>query len=271
MSDQLINQRGLFSEGYGLIPKKIMKMTDLSIEAKAIFAFFMSYSGAGATSFPSVDTIITFLGISENRFYKYRNELIEKNLLVVKERYKEGKRTSNLYEINFNEQPLQIKGIEQPLQIKGIGFEGIGFEGTIINSSFINNNKDLINNKKTNIMYETIFQEYQNANLVKHTKFTPDMKKAIDLAKKQLGLCEQDFINIIKRHKQKYELTKGSQYPIRKRTLSELFGQKKSGGVSLICSDYLDDVWEPIKSESNHKNEVIKDGVKFEGGLRVYE
>jgi len=130
---------------------------------------------------------------------------------------------------------------------------------------------DLKKDKNKNIMYETIFQEYQNANLVKHTKFTPDMKKAIDLAKKQLGLSEQDFINIIKRHKQKYELTKGSQYPIRKRTLSELFGQKKNGGVSLICSDYLDDVWEPIKSEPNHKNEVIKDGVKFEGGLRVYE
>lgn len=269
MSDQLINQRGIFSEGYGLIPKKVMKMTDLSIESKAIFAFFMSYSGAGSTAFPSVETILGFLGIGENRFYKFRKELIDKNLLIVKERYVDGKRTSNLYEINFDEQHLQNKGIEQHLQIEGIEIEGIEIEGTIINSSFIIN-KNLNNNNKNN-MYEIIFEEYLKADLVKHAKLTPNMKKAIDLAKKQLGLSEQDFINIIKRHKEKCESTKNSQYPIKKRPLSELFGQKKMGGVSLICSDYLDDVWESPNLETPKPQQTIRDGIKYEGGLRVYE
>ena len=63
----ILTQSELMSKGYGLIPKTVMLDTNLSIEAKAIYAFLSSYSGAGNTSFPSVETIRKYLDISRER------------------------------------------------------------------------------------------------------------------------------------------------------------------------------------------------------------
>ena len=120
-------------------------------------------------------------------------------------------------------------------------------------------------------MYENVFKAYLDADLIKHKSLTPNMKKAIDTAIKQHALTETDLINIINRHKSKYEATKNSNYPIRIRSLVELFGQKKNNGVGLICSDYLDEVWAENNKQSQKPQGTIKDGVKYEGGLRVYE
>ena len=74
---------GILSEGYGIIPKKIMKDTDLSIEAKSIYAFLCSYAGKGNTAFPSIETQCYFLNISEKRYLKHRKILIEKNYITI--------------------------------------------------------------------------------------------------------------------------------------------------------------------------------------------
>lgn len=71
MSDKL-RVEGVFSKGYGIIPKLVMQDQDLSIEAKSIYAYFASYAGNGTTAFPSVSKIIYDLNIGEERFYKHR-------------------------------------------------------------------------------------------------------------------------------------------------------------------------------------------------------
>lgn len=96
--------------------------------------------------------------------------------------------------------------------------------------------------EKTNL-YDLIFEFYLDQNIIKHVKLTNDMKKAIDLAKKELGFDLEYFKRIIVRHKEKIESSRNSKFPIKSRSLSELFGQKKSGSVSLICTDYLDEIW----------------------------
>lgn len=98
----------IMSQGYGIIPKSIMRDKTLSIESKAIYAYLASFAGAGSESFPSVELIIVELNISENRYYKYRQELIEKGYIKIHANRKGNRRTHNVYElvghIKFNKE-----------------------------------------------------------------------------------------------------------------------------------------------------------------------
>lgn len=97
MTDRLKGE-GIFSMGYGSIPKMIMQDKSLSIEAKSIYAYFASYAGSGNTAYPSVGKTIHDLNVSEERYYKYRKQLINKGYLVItKVKTKEGKYKKNLY------------------------------------------------------------------------------------------------------------------------------------------------------------------------------
>ena len=93
-----LDLKGVMSEGYGIIPKKVMRDKDLSIDAKAIYAFIASYAGAGSTSFPSVNLITDMLGISRQRFNKHRKLLEDKGYITIKKiRRPEGSWGNNVY------------------------------------------------------------------------------------------------------------------------------------------------------------------------------
>ena len=93
-----LNVKGVMSEGYGIIPKKVMKDEDLTIDAKAIYAFMASFAGAGNTSFPSVKFITDKLGISRQRFNKHRKLLEDKGYITIKkERKSDGSWENNVY------------------------------------------------------------------------------------------------------------------------------------------------------------------------------
>ncbi|WP_342388128.1 helix-turn-helix domain-containing protein [Salinicoccus bachuensis] len=82
-----VEMGGVFDEGYGIIPKKVMKDTELSIEAKAIYSLLSTYV-AGESDDSSVATICCSLNISERRYYRHRKQLIDKGYMTVK---KEGR------------------------------------------------------------------------------------------------------------------------------------------------------------------------------------
>lgn len=62
---------GINSKGFGIVPVLVMQDTRLSIEAKAIYAYFASLSGGGAATSPDIETITTHLCISKDRYYKH--------------------------------------------------------------------------------------------------------------------------------------------------------------------------------------------------------
>ena len=63
---------GVNANGYGVMPKLVMQDKRLTIEAKSIYAYIVSFAGAGSTAFPSLRKILEDLQISEKRFYKHR-------------------------------------------------------------------------------------------------------------------------------------------------------------------------------------------------------
>ena len=65
MEDKLIVV-GVDEKGYGKVYKYIMRDPDLPLTAKALYAYFCSYTGSGTTSFPSRDKIMEDLHLSQN-------------------------------------------------------------------------------------------------------------------------------------------------------------------------------------------------------------
>ena len=81
----LLEQRmkGIFSEGYGIIPKAIMRSKDLNTTEKCIVAYFLSYTGQGGANecWPSVATIMEDLNFSSATMTKHIKSLCEKQYI----------------------------------------------------------------------------------------------------------------------------------------------------------------------------------------------
>ncbi len=103
----------IYSSGYGIIPKAVMQNQDLSIEAKAIYAYLCSFMGAGDTAFPSVRKICYDLGINVKRYYRHIDKLIELGFIAKKRTYYKasGKWANNTYCINY-----EVASIEEEKQ-----------------------------------------------------------------------------------------------------------------------------------------------------------
>ncbi len=90
----------LLEKGYGITSKIVMKDKSLSLKAKGIYIFLCSYSDEKGICFPKRDTIMKYLCIgAKSTYYKYLNELIEKNYIDVSQEKIEGKFTPNVYKI----------------------------------------------------------------------------------------------------------------------------------------------------------------------------
>ena len=82
-SRSTLEVEGIYAKGFGVISKAIMLDLDLSIEAKAIYSYFCSLAGNGATAFPSRDTILSHLKISKDYYYKHFKQLMEQGSIRV--------------------------------------------------------------------------------------------------------------------------------------------------------------------------------------------
>lgn len=105
---------GVNANGYGIMPKIVMQDNRLTIEAKAIYAYIVSYAGAGNTAFPSLKKILSDLGISKTRFYKHRLLLIDCNYITVKAiKNEKNEIIKNLYTLIANPVRMNNGGMAQ--------------------------------------------------------------------------------------------------------------------------------------------------------------
>src|SRR5699024_597082 len=149
-----LKTNGIMSEGYGIIPKKVMKDKELSIESKAIYAFMASYSGAGKTSFPSVNLITDMLGISRQRFNKHRQQLEDKGYITVKRKRKsDGSLGSNIY--TLEETPWLQKPTLDRLTMDKPTLDNVTTNNNTINNNTINNNTKNKRASRSKLKFET--------------------------------------------------------------------------------------------------------------------
>lgn len=165
--------------GYGLVFKRVMKDTDISIEAKALYSYLSAYAGANETAFPGVSLICHELNISDKRFQKYRKQLEDNGYLSIKRERTSNGFSKNIYTIEHN----PVSGHFVPVQnLPGRNLPGQNV-GTTINSSIINsntNNSQTINTSATDVTRE----HFENWWKLYDKKL--DKKKAFSLFKSSL-------------------------------------------------------------------------------------
>lgn len=88
------------AKGFGTVPKLVMLDNRLSAQAKAIYAYFASFAGAGIVAFPHKNTIIKDLNISERTYYSHFALLTRYAFITVRQRKAQGKFTSSEYLLN---------------------------------------------------------------------------------------------------------------------------------------------------------------------------
>ena len=164
MSEDKIKLQGIMSEGYGVIPKKVMKDKTLTIEAKAIYAFMASYSGNGNTSYPSVEYITDFLDISRHRFNRHRKLLEEKGYISVSQERKKGSKfTHNVYTLEFIPQ-VQFTTSEKRTSEKRTSENDTTNNNTFNNNTFNNNTKKerqpSDDGQSTSERFEVLWKQY---------------------------------------------------------------------------------------------------------------
>ncbi|MDK9853165.1 helix-turn-helix domain-containing protein [Staphylococcus equorum] len=165
--------------GYGLVFKRVMKDTDISIEAKALYSYLSAYAGANETAFPGVSLICHELNISDKRFQKYRKQLEDNGYLLIERERTSNGFSKNIYTIEHN----PVSGYFVPVQnLPGRNLPGQNV-GTTINSSTINsntNNSQTINTSATDVTRE----RFENWWKLYDKKL--DKKKAFSLFKSSL-------------------------------------------------------------------------------------
>lgn len=70
-NNDVLRVQGVRVKGYGIVPKLVMQDRRLTPEAKAIYAYFCSFAGAGTTAFPGRSKILYDLNMGEKRYYNH--------------------------------------------------------------------------------------------------------------------------------------------------------------------------------------------------------
>ena len=150
--EETLKLEGVFSKGYGIIPKLVMMDRELSIEAKAIYSYIASYAGNGESAFPSIKKICYDLQINEKRFSRHKKALFDKGYIeVTQERKGGGMFASNVYTIKqFVKPTTQNRGTdkEEPTTQNGSTGNGDSDNGSTDNGGTNNNN--VTNNSSIN-------------------------------------------------------------------------------------------------------------------------
>ena len=68
---------------YGIVPQAVMRDKQLSLEAKAIYAYLCTFADTKGECYPSAEIMFAELRITAQRFFKYRKELQESGLVSV--------------------------------------------------------------------------------------------------------------------------------------------------------------------------------------------
>ena len=112
-SDMLVFESAA-AHGFGTIPKLVMLDPQLTPQAKAIYAYFASFAGAGTTAFPRRATIMRELRIgSVETYYRHFNQLIEQGYLSVEQRKADGRFDYCVY--HLHEEVLREGMSEKPI------------------------------------------------------------------------------------------------------------------------------------------------------------
>lgn len=195
MADKIsFKKDSIYAEGYGVIAKRPMRDKRLTPEAKAIYAYICSFAGAGNTSFPGAELMMSELHMSDKRFYKHRKLLIDYGYIEIIKNRKGNRRDNNTYYIS------QCGSFER-IQNESVQFESVQNEGT--NNNSLNNNSLNNNSKDSKNIYTQQFLEWYELypnKFDKQQSFKNFKKLLKDETFENIMLATRNYIKYLKKH-----------------------------------------------------------------------
>lgn len=179
--------------GFGVVYQDVMRCSELTPEAKAIYAYLSSIAGNSDECYPSRELMSKELSMSMNRLDKHLAMLVSLGI-VKKTRLCMGNlKSRNIYKITHETQVQEeLKEIFRGIENKGIenkDLENKCLENKEANNNSINNNS--LNNNST-INYQLIADMYNDTcvSFPRLTKISDARKKAIKARLKQYSIDE---------------------------------------------------------------------------------
>ena len=127
----ILRASGIKSKGFGIAPKYAMLDTELTIQAKGIYAYFCSFTGRGNCAFPGRDRILKDLLLSKNTYYNHFNLLTEQGYLTVTQeraqQFFKNIYTIESYPVKFCMQENDVSQSKTYGKIRIEGIESLGY------------------------------------------------------------------------------------------------------------------------------------------------
>lgn len=237
------------SAGFGTISKLAMQDRRLHITAKAIYAYFNSYAGAGDTCFPSRKKICYDLGISTDTFGKYLKQLCEYGYIKTEQIKENGRFSHNVYTICSTISPCpKISDTENTVH------DDLDSKiNSNKNNSISNNNSDIKKERKTSFddaisaytqnseLRTTILDFIKMRKLIK-APMTDRALKGIFKELDKLGHSDEEKIAILE---QSIERSWRGVFAISK-PKQQQEQQQEQGSNDIYLEDYFKDVTVPM-------------------------
>lgn len=257
MNTDKLQMEGIFKEGYGNISKLVMKDRNLTIGAKAVYAYLCSYSGAGGIAYPSRSLICHDLKISQETLSKHLKNLEEQGYILREQQRSNGSFSHNIYTIlTIPRKPdTKITDIEKT-DIGKLETNNNSYNNNSIN----NNNKNIYiveneeNKNQEAIPYKEII-EYLNEKAGKQYRDTTPKTRELIKARWKEGFTSEDFKKVIDN---KTLLWKGTEMETYLRPVT-LFSTK--------FESYLNEdpnVIKRIKPKENYNIKEFFDGLDYD-------
>ncbi len=191
MTENKIELSGIFSEGYGIIPKKLMRSNKLDIYEKAILAYMLSFTGGGNECFPSYEKMADELGISKSTLSIKLKHIINNGFIKKEKLYPNNPlKHNNKYVMQFFDSPVaELSTVRQAKQRSTTGGLSLSGSRTSNNNSINNNNKLLKNDlvkQFTDILSKSYIELYgEKPSFIQkdYVIMNSIVKKAIELNK----------------------------------------------------------------------------------------
>ncbi len=134
--EDVLRIEGVKAKGYGIIPRAVMTDTDLSIVAKAIYAYFCSLSGEGKRSFPGRERILHDLGIHKDTYYVGLQQIKDAGYILVQQEHAHGGKgngfSRNIYTITavpekYRQEPPTPSQKNLYTNVRSFGLDACGY------------------------------------------------------------------------------------------------------------------------------------------------
>jgi len=207
-----------FKDGYGIIFRSVMRDTNLTIGAKAVYAYLCTFAGNKKTAFPSRKLMCHELGINKDTLTKYMRNLLDAGYIKKEQKKVSGKFAHNVYTIyDFPESPSTENTMSENYRVRKFPTPKIS---TTNNNSNSNNNIDLNNiyivenqenEKQEQIPYQEIV-EYLNEKTGKQYRYTTPKTRELIKARWKEGFRLDDFKKVIDNKTLEWKNTKWENY-----------------------------------------------------------